>query len=164
MVIGSAKDPEIREKIYADRETKMKAKILTAPMGGISATAGSILLIGTFFYLFLGAAPVTGVAQLHTTFGLVELISLDSFFTLGHMAVYGALTLGLCAIFKAADRRPAIAATLTGIGVGIEVLQEEFFGRQFQLGDMAANVTGIAIAMAFLSIIAWRGRRRRHRF
>ena len=133
-------------------------------MGGLSLTAGYILSIGTFLYLFLAASPVTGITHLYDAFGLKGLISIDSFFGLGHMAAYAALTLGLCAIFESADRRPAIAATLTGIGVGIEVLQEEFFGRQFQLGDMAANMTGIAIAMAFLSTLAWRGRRRRNQY
>jgi VanZ family protein len=115
-----------------------------------------------FFYVFLGAAPVTGVGHLHASFGLDGFISLDAFFTLGHMAVYGVLTLGLCTIFRTADSRPAIAATLMGTGVAIEVLQEEFFGRQFQLGDVAANMTGIAVALIFLSFMAWRSRRVRH--
>ena len=72
--------------------------------------------------------------------------------------IYGALTLALCAIFKSASTRPAIAVTLMGIGVAIEVLQEEFFERQFQLGNVAANMTGIAAALIFLSIVARRGR------
>ena len=141
----------------------MRAKTLAAPIGGFSLTAGSILLLGTFFYVFLGAAPVTGVASIHATFGLDGLISLDGFLALGHMAVYGVLTLSLCAIFKSASRRPAIAATLMGIGVAIEVLQEELFGRQFQLVDVVANMTGIAAALALLAIITWRGRRLGHR-
>ncbi len=136
----------------------MRAKTIAAPIGGFSLTAGSILLLGTFFYVFLGAAPVTGVAHLHESFGLEALISLDAIFTLGHMAVYGVLTLSLCGIFRSAGKRPAIAATLMGIGVAIEILQEEFFGRQFQLGDVAANMTGIAAALVLLAIITWRGR------
>ncbi len=141
----------------------MKAKTLAAPIGGFSLTAGSILLLGTFFYVFLGAAPVTGVAHLYASFGLEGLISLEALFTLGHMAVYGVLTLSLCAIFRSASKRPAIAATLMGIGVAIEILQEEFFGRQFQLGDVAANMAGIAAALGLLAIITWRGQRLGHR-
>ena len=141
----------------------MRAKTLAAPIGGFCLIAGSILLLGTFFYVFLGAAPVTGVASIHATFGLDGLISLDSFFSLGHMAVYGVLTLSLCAIFRSASKRPAIATTLMAIGVAIDILQETFFGRQFQLADVVANMTGIAAAVALLAIIAWRGRRLRHR-
>ena len=139
----------------------MRAKTLAAPMGGISLTAGSILLLGTFFYVFLGASPVQGVAHLHASFGLEGLLSLNAFFGLGHVAIYGVLTLGLCTIFRPSDKRPAIAATLMGAGVGIEVLQEEFFGRQFQLGDVFANMTGIAAALIILAITTRRGRRQR---
>jgi VanZ family protein len=111
--------------------------------------------------VFLGAAPVTGVAGLYEFFGLNGLISLDGFFALGHMAMYGVLTLGLCAVFRSAGTRPAIAATLMGMGVAIEVLQEEYFGRHFELADVAANMTGIAAALGLLAILARRGRRRR---
>lgn len=139
----------------------MRARTLAAPMGGISLTAGSILLLGTYFYVFLGAAPVMGVVHLYVSFGLGELISLDSFGALGHVAVYGVLTLSLCTIFRSANTRPAIAATLMGFGVGIEILQETYFGREFQLIDVFANMTGIAAALIFLSLIAWRGNRQR---
>ena len=129
--------------------------------GGISLAAGSIVLLAVFFYVFLGAAPVTGVGHLHASFGLDRLVSLDALFTLGHMAIYGVLTLSLCAIFRSASTRPAIAATLMGIGVGIEVMQEELFGRHFQLGDVFANTTGIAAALILLTMIKWRARRLR---
>ena len=132
----------------------MRAKTLAAPIGGYSLKAGSILLLGSYFYVFLGAAPVTGAAHLHTASGLDGLVSLDGFFTLGHMAVYGVLTLALCGIFRSASTWPAIAATLTAVGIGIEIMQEEFFGRQFQLGDVAANMTGIAAALGLLTMIA----------
>lgn len=139
----------------------MRAKTLAAPMGGYSLKAGSVLLLGSFLYLFLGMAPATGLANLHATFGIGGMISLDSFGALGHMAAYGVMTLSLCTIFKSVDTRPAIAATLTGVGVAIEVLQEEFFGRHFQLLDVAANMTGIAAALIILSAIAWRNGKRR---
>jgi hypothetical protein len=131
----------------------MRAKTLTAPMGGYSLTAGFAFLIAAYFYVFLGAAPVSGVASIHNSFGLQALISLDGFFTLGHMAVYGLLTLCFCIIFKSPGKRSAIAATLMIIGVAIEFLQEEFFGRQFQLGDAIANTAGIAVALAILYVI-----------
>ena len=141
----------------------MRAKSIAAPMGGFSLKAGSILLLGFFFYVFLGSAPVTSIANLHASFGVGGLITLDTFFALGHMAAYGVLTLGLCTIFKSASARPAIAATLTGVGVGIEILQEEFFGRQFHLLDVAANVAGIAAAMIFLAIVTRGSSRPAHR-
>jgi hypothetical protein len=138
----------------------MKVRTLAAPRGGFSLIAGSILLSGAYFYMFLGAAPVTGVEFLYKTFGLGGLISLDGFFTLGHMTVYAVLTVGLCRVFKSAESRPAIAATLAGLGVLIEILQGEFFSRQFQLTDMAANVTGITIGLIVTAIAARRGGRR----
>ena len=136
----------------------MRAKTIAAPTGGFSLKAGSIVLLGTFLYMFLGTAPVTGIANLHESFGFGGLITLNGFFALGHMATYGVITLSLCTIFKSVSTRPAIAATLTGVGVGIEVLQEAFFGRHFHLLDVAANMTGIALALIFLSIIAGRSR------
>lgn len=139
----------------------MRVKTLAAPIGGISLTGGAILLLGAYFYVFLGAAPVASVTQLHTSIGLEGLVSLDAFFGLGHTVAYGALMLSLCAVFKSAGSRPAIAATLMGVGVGIEVLQEEFFGRQFQLGDVLANMAGIAVAWIFVSIVTRRGSRQR---
>ena len=57
-----------------------------------------------------------------------------------------------------AKRTTAIAATLTGLGVLIEILQGEFFSRQFQVTDMAANVTGIAIGLVVTAVMARRGR------
>lgn len=142
----------------------MSVKIFAAPMGGFSLTAGSILLLGTYFYVFLGAAPVSGVAFLYSAFELEGLITPDGFNMLGHMAVHGLLTLGLCRVFEAADRRPAIAAALMGIGIAIEVLQDEFFGRQFQVADMVANASGIGIALVVLwSIARQRGGRPRQR-
>jgi len=39
----------------------MRANNLAVPMGGFSLTAGMILIIAAFFYVFLGATPVAGV-------------------------------------------------------------------------------------------------------
>jgi len=134
----------------------MKAKTATAVIGGIPLKAGSILLLGVYFYAFLGGAPVTGLTLVHSSLGLEGLISLDGFFALCHVAAYAGLTLILCAIFPSAGTKPAIAAILLCTGVAIEILQEAYFGRQFQIMDVFANMTGIAVAMAFLAIVAWR--------
>ena len=138
----------------------MKARTLAAQRGGFAPIAGSILLSGAYLYVFLGAAPVTGVEFLYKTFGLGGLISLDGVFTLGHMTIYAVLTAGLCRVFKSAGSRPAIAATLAGLGVMIEFLQGAFFSRQFQVTDMAANVVGITIGLIVTGVMARRGRAR----
>jgi VanZ family protein len=90
------------------------------------------------------------------------LITLDTFFALGHIAAYGVLTLALCTLFKSVSARPAVAATLMAVGVGIEILQEAYFGRQFHHMDVAANMAGIAIALIFLAVVTRRNVRRGH--
>ena len=137
----------------------MRAKSLAAPMGALSLSTGSILFLSAFLYVFLGSAPVTSLANLYTAFGLDAVISVNGFFGLGHMGVYGALTLGLCLVVGSADHKPAIAATLFSVGIVIEILQEAFFGRQFQLADVAANTAGIAAALIVVAIIERRAKR-----
>ena len=140
----------------------MRGKSVAAPIGGTSLTTGSPVLlsvfVGAYFYVFLGSSPVAGVTRLYTLIGLDGMMSLDAFMALGHAAAYAFLTLLLCTIFRSASARPPIAATLTGIGVGMEVLQEEVFGRQFQLGDVLANVAGIVVVLVLLKLT-----RRTHR-
>ena len=139
----------------------MNAKAFAAPMGGFSLTAGSILLLGAYFYVFLGAAPVSGAAFLYASFGLESVMTLDGFNMLGHMTVYGCLTLGLCSLVHTASKRAAVAAALMSVGIAIEFLQEGF-GRQFQVADMFANASGIGAALIVLALIAWRrGERQR---
>ena len=116
----------------------MKANSLAIPMGGYSLTVGMIVIIGAFLYVFLGAAPVAGVIQLHTTFGLNGLISLDRFSMIGHVCVYGLLTLSLCKVCKSTNYWPAVATALAGTGIAMEFLQETYFGRHLQIGDMIA--------------------------
>lgn len=136
----------------------MNTKTIRIPYGGLSLITASAFLLGIFLYVFLGSQPVTSIAALHAAFGLNELISLNALFGMGHTAIYGLFTLVLCRIFSSASSRPAIAATLLGTGVAVEVLQEEFFGRQFQLTDVLANTTGIAVSLILLSITARRRR------
>ena len=130
----------------------MKALAFAAPIGALPVMTGSALLFGGFLYVFLGAAPITGIASLHEALGLGWLITLNDFCTLGHMGLYGFLTFGLCLICRNAEHRFPIAASLIVLGIGIEFLQEAFFGRQFQLADMAANTAGIVVAILVLSI------------
>ena len=136
----------------------MRANSLAVPMGGYPLTAGMILIVGAFLYVFLGAAPVAGVIQLHSTFGLKGLISLDGFSMIGHVGVYGLLTLSLCAVCKSTKLWPAVAVTLSATGIAIEFLQEFYFGRNLQIGDMISNMIGIAAAMIFLTLFTRRGR------
>lgn len=117
-------------------------------------------MLGAFLYAFLGSEPVKAVAYIHEALGWNEMISLNGLFGAGHMAAYGLLTLLLSRIFNATNSLPAIAAALFGIGVGVEVLQEEFLGRQFQLTDVVANAVGIGAAVVLLAISTRRRRRR----
>jgi VanZ family protein len=128
-------------------------------MGALPLRTGSILLIGAFLYVFLATAPATGLANLYAAVGLDALITVNGFFALGHMVVYGALTLGFCLVIRSVDHRPAIAVSLLSVGIVIEILQETFFSRQFQLSDVAANTAGIALALIVVSILERRAQR-----
>jgi len=77
---------------------------------------------------------------------------------IGHVCVYGLLTLSLCTACKSTNYWPALAATLSGMGIAMEFLQEMYFGRHLQVGDMIANMIGITAAMIFLTLITHRGK------
>ena len=127
----------------------MKTRVAAGSTTPYVTLVSSGLLVTGFAYMFLTGRAVTHMTGLYQALRLEALLPLDQMFTLGHLAIYAALTLILCRSGKKVRDWMTVAVWLGIIGIAVEVVQEMVGARSFGLGDIAANCLGITLALAW---------------
>lgn len=121
----------------------------------------TLLALGGFAWLFLGATPVEEVRHLYWGLHLDALMELDALFALCHVLVYAVLTVVLARRTPTAGGWLRILVALTAAGAGLECLQEVLGGRTFSLDDLLANLCGVLLGFLVVIVAGPRFVRRR---
>jgi VanZ family protein len=80
-------------------------------------------------------------------------VGIDYSDKLGHLGAYAFLMLWFCLLYLRTRTRAAYAAGLIAMGVALEFIQGALGYRSFELLDMAANTTGVALGWAAVAAL-----------
>ena len=142
----------------------MRTRAISPAARGVAIVASSAVMVGSFGFLFLAQAPVTGVTDLYWGLHLDGLMTLDDLFGLGHAGIYAALTVMLGRFARTLGQWLAVVGSLVALGYTVEVVQGLGGVRSYSMDDMVANLLGICVGFFLLVVIGPpRSRRRRTR-
>jgi VanZ family protein len=106
----------------------------------------NLLLKHHTLWLILGWVWIVLVIYLSLTPHPPE-IQMDSGDKLGHLLAYGFLMLWFAQLYRTHPTKNAIAIGLIGLGIAIEIAQEQTGYRHFELADIGADGIGVGIGL-----------------
>ena len=96
-------------------------------------------------WLIVGWCGVVGVIVLSLIPNPPDLVPVEQGDKVEHIVAYGMLMFWFAQVYAARGTRALIAGLLVALGVGLEYVQGWTGWRDFSYGDMAADVTGVAL-------------------
>jgi len=131
----------------------MRTRAINPAARGTAVLASGALMAGSFGFLFLAKAPVTGVTDLYWGLHLDGIMSLDDLFGFGHIAVYAALTMILGRFARTVGGWLTVVGALAALGLAVEIAQGLGGSRSFGIDDLLANLLGICVGFFGLILI-----------